>query len=158
VRQMLHDPAHQKALPPQVREWIKMQKRRSVVPAPNEMLVETFPRGNKHYLVCYPFEGRLAHQTLGMLITRRLERAGKHPLRFLASEYAVAVWGLDPMGDIDFAQLFDEDMLGDDLESWLAESTLMKAMFSKCAVIAGMIERKMPGVEKKTSRQVTFSS
>lgn len=158
VREMLHEPRRQRRLPQQVREWIKLQKRRSVVPAPEEMLVETFPRGARHYLVCYPFEGRLAHQTLGMLLTRRLERIGKRPLGFLASEYAVAVWGLEPMGDVDLAALFDEDMLGDDLESWLAESTLMKSMFAKCAVIAGMIERKMPGAAKKTGRQVTFSA
>jgi ATP-dependent Lhr-like helicase len=158
VRRMLHEPKRQKTLPPQVRDWIRMQKRRSVVPAPEEMLIETFPRGLKHYLVCYPFEGRLSHQTLGMLITRRLERAGKHPLGFLASEYAMAVWGLEPMGDLDFAALFDEDMLGDDLESWLAESTLMKATFAKCAVIAGMIERKTPGAARKTGRQVSFSA
>ena len=158
VRHMLHEPARQKKLPAQVRDWIKMQKRRSVVPAPDEMLIETFPRGLKHYFVCYPFEGRLAHQTLGMLLSRRLERAGKNPLGFLASEYAVAVWGLEPMGDLDFNALFDEDMLGDDLEAWLAESTLMKAMFAKCAVIAGMIHRNAPAVERKTGRQVTFSS
>jgi ATP-dependent Lhr-like helicase len=158
VRRMLHERSRQKQLPPQVREWIKMQKRRSAVPAPDEMLIETFPRADKHYLVCYPFEGRLAQQTLGMLITRRLERLGKHPLGFLASEYAMAVWGLEPIGDLDFAALFDEDMLGDDLESWLAESTLMKATFAKCAVIAGMIERNAPGSERKTGRQVTFSA
>jgi ATP-dependent Lhr-like helicase len=122
------------------------------------MLVETFPRANKHYLVCYPFEGRLAQQTLGVLITRRLERLGKHPIGFLASEYAMAVWGLEPMGDLDLAQLFDEDMLGDDLESWLAESTLMKSTFAKCAVIAGTIERNAPGAARKTGRQVTFSA
>jgi ATP-dependent Lhr-like helicase len=158
VREMLHEPQRQKALPGQVREWIKLQKRRSVVPAPEEMLVETFPRGARQYLVCYPFEGRLAHQTLGMLLTRRLERGGSRPLGFLASEYAVAVWGLEPMNGVDLAALFDEDMLGDDLESWLNESTLMKSMFAKCAVIAGMIERKMPGAAKKTGRQVTFSA
>jgi ATP-dependent helicase Lhr and Lhr-like helicase len=155
---MLHEPKRQKTLPPQVRDWIKQQRRRSMVPAPDQMLVETFPRALKHYLVCYPFEGRLAHQTLGMLLSRRLERAGKNPLGFLASEYAVAVWALEPMGDVDFARLFDEDMLGDDLESWLAESTLMKATFAKCAVISGMIERNAPGVERKTGRQVTFSA
>jgi len=158
VRRMLHEPKRQRTLPPQVREWIRLQKRRSVVPGPDEMLVETFPRGGKHYLVCYPFEGRLAQQTLGVLITRRLERAGKNPIGFLASEYAMAVWGMEPMGDLDLEALFDEDMLGDDLESWLAESTLMKSTFAKCAVIAGMIERKMPGVAKKTGRQVTFSA
>jgi ATP-dependent Lhr-like helicase len=158
VRRMLHEPAHQKQLPQQVRDWISMQRARSMVPAPDQMLIETFPRADKHYLVAYPFDGRLAQQTLGMLITRRLERAGKHPLGFLASEYAMAVWGLEPMGDLDFDALFDEDMLGDDLESWLGESTLMKAMFSKCAVISGMIDRRIPGADKKTGRQVTFSS
>jgi ATP-dependent Lhr-like helicase len=158
VREMLHSPQRQKALSPQVRDWIKQQKHRSTVPAPDEMLIETFPRALKHYLVCYPFEGRLAHQTLGMLLSRRLERAGKHPLGFLASEYAVAVWGLEPMGDLDFAALFDEDMLGDDLEAWLGESTLMKATFAKCAIISGMIERNTPGAERKTGRQVTFSA
>jgi ATP-dependent Lhr-like helicase len=158
VRMMLHDPKRQKQLPQQVRDWINMQRARSMVPAPDQMLIETFPRGNKHYLVAYPFDGRLAQQTLGMLITRRLERAGKHPLGFLASEYAMCVWGLEPMGDLELDALFDEDMLGDDLESWLGESTLMKAMFSKCAVISGMIDRKIPGAQKKTGRQVTFSS
>jgi ATP-dependent Lhr-like helicase len=158
VRELLHDKARQKLLPQQVRDWITMQRARSLAPAPDQMLIETFPRANKHYLVAYPFEGRLAQQTLGMLITRRLERAGKHPLGFLASEYAMCVWGLEPMGDLDFEALFAEDMLGDDLENWLAESTLMKAMFAKCAVISGMIERKMPGAERKTGRQVTFSS
>lgn len=157
VRRMLHDPAHQQTLPMQVREWIGMQARRSVLPAPNEMLVETFPRALKHYLVAYPFEGRLAHQTLGMLVTRRLERAGKRPLGFLASEYAMAVWGLEPMGGVDLAELFAEDMLSDDLEAWLAESALMKRTFRNCAVIAGMIERRAPG-SKKTGRQVTFST
>ncbi|MBS0386430.1 MAG: DEAD/DEAH box helicase [Proteobacteria bacterium] len=158
VRMMLHDPKRQQRLPQQVRDWITMQRARSLAPSPDQMLIETFPRANKHYLVAYPFDGKLAQQTLGMLITRRLERAGKHPLGFLASEYAMCVWGLEPMGDLDFAALFDDDMLGDDLESWLGESTLMKAMFAKCAVISGMIERKMPGAEKKTGRQVTFSS
>ena len=83
----------------------------------------------KHYLVCYPFEGRLAHQTLGMLLTRRLERARLRPLGFVANEYALAVWGLGDLGAAHRSaassrspQLFDEDMLGDDLEAWLAES------------------------------------
>ncbi|HVY86876.1 MAG TPA: DNA ligase-associated DEXH box helicase, partial [Caulobacterales bacterium] len=157
VRRMIHEPSHQRALPQQVRDWLAIQRERSYVPAPDQMLVETFPRGHKNFLVAYPFEGRLAHQTLGMLLTRRLERLNKHPLGFLASEYAMAVWGLEPMGDVDLDALFDEDMLGDDLESWLAESALMKRTFRNCAVIAGMIERRMPGTEK-TGRQVTFSA
>jgi len=125
--------------------------------------VETFPRANKYYLVCYPFEGRLAHQTLGMLLTRRLERARLKPLGFVANEYALAVWGLGDVaawlarGELSLAALFDEDMLGDDLEAWLAESALMKRTFRNCAIIAGLIERRFPG-EEKSRRQVTIST
>ena len=135
----------------------------SRVPGVRELVVETFPRGNKHYLVCYPFEGRLAHQTLGMLLTRRMERARVRPLGFVANEYALAVWGLGDMsfmirqGRLDLDALFDPDMLGDDLEAWLAESALMKRTFRTCAVISGLIARRFTG-EEKTRRQVLFST
>ena len=109
------------------------------------------------------FEGRLAHQTLGMLLTRRLERMRARPLGFVASDYALAVWGLRDMGAMFEAgkpsvdELFEEDMLGDDLEAWLDESYLLKRTFRNCAVIAGLIERRHPGQEK-TGRQVTIST
>lgn len=163
VREMLSDPAQWKALPPQVKGWLSLQRFRSVVPKANQMLVETFPRAEKHYMVCYPFEGRLAHQTLGMLLTRRLERAGMQPLGFVASEYALAIWMVRDLslsisaGRISLARLFDEDMMGDDLEAWLAESMLMKRTFRYAAIIAGLIERRQPGHEK-TARQMTVNT
>jgi len=157
VRHMLSDPAEWSRLPAPVSEWLEIQKWRSVLPRPDQMLVETFPRGNKHYLICYPFDGRLAHQTLGMLVTKRLERAGARPLGFVASEYALMVWALRPMEALDMDALFDEDMLGDDLDAWMADSALLKRTFRHCAVIAGLIERRFPGQEK-SGRQVTFSS
>lgn len=163
VRQLLADQDHWARLPEQVSDWLRIQTEVSVVPSPDEILVETFPRRRKHYLVCYPFEGRLAHQSLGMLLTRRLERAHARPLGFVANEYALAVWGLADMGEmvrngtLDLAKLFDEDMLGDDLDAWLAESSLMKRSFRVCAIIAGLIERRHPGQEK-TGRQMTVSS
>ncbi len=150
-------------LPAQVREWLEIQAWRSMLPPAGDLLVETFPRGGKFYLVCYPFEGRLAHQTLGMLLTRRLERAGLRPLGFVANEYALTVWGLGDLGlrvtrgDLSLAELFNEDMLGDDLEEWLAESALMKRTFRSCAIIAGLIERRFPG-EEKSRRQLTIST
>ena len=93
VRKLLDDRRQWNALPEQVRDWLSLQRHFSRVPAVRELLIETFPRGGKHYMVCYPFEGRLAHQTLGMLLTRRLERARARPLGFVANEYALAIWG-----------------------------------------------------------------
>jgi ATP-dependent Lhr-like helicase len=163
VRNILADPHSWRALPDQVREWLEIQQWRSRLPGTRELLVETFPRAAKYYLVCYPFEGRLAHQTLGMLLTRRLERARMRPLGFVANEYALAIWGLRDVamaigrGELSLDKMFDQDMLGDDLEAWLAESALMKRTFRNCAIIAGLIERRYPG-EEKSRRQMTIST
>jgi ATP-dependent helicase Lhr and Lhr-like helicase len=163
VRGMLADPPRWSSLPDQVADWLRLQRDLSVLPQRGELLVETFPRGSRFYMVAYAFEGRLAHQTLGMLLTRRLERAGARPLGFVATDYSLAVWGLRDMGAMfasgaySLGQLFDEDMLGDDLEAWLAESWLLKRTFRNCAVIAGLIEKRHPGQEK-TGRQVTVSA
>ena len=158
VRRMMSDSAAWAVLPPDVREWLGLQRRHSRIVAEDEMLVETFPRGRRYFLVAYPFEGRLAHTTLAMLLTRRLERAGAQPLGFVCNDYALAVWSLQPMDDVNMDDLFAQDMLGDDLEDWLAESFMMKRAFKGCAIIAGLIERRFPGEPRKSGRQVTFST
>ncbi|MCQ0989943.1 ligase-associated DNA damage response DEXH box helicase [Jiella marina] len=163
VRAMLADPARWSALPDQVSEWLAIQARKSLIPGPDDLLVETFPNGRLSHMVLYPFEGRLAHQTLGMLLTRRLERARAMPLGFVATDYAISIWGRRDMGamiadgSLSLDALFDEDMLGDDLEDWMADSWLLKRTFRQCAVISGLIERRHPGQEK-TGRQVTVST
>ena len=163
VRGILADPSRWQSLPDQVADWLRLQGERSILPQRSDLLVETFPRGNRFYMVAYPFEGRLAHQTLGMLLTRRMERMGAQPLGFVASDYAIGVWSMRDVGDMvasgrmTFSELFDEDMLGDDLEAWMAESWLLKRTFRNCAIISGLIERRHPGQEK-TGRQVTVSA
>ncbi|SDM27543.1 ligase-associated DNA damage response DEXH box helicase [Maricaulis salignorans] len=157
VREIVQDASLWESLPGQVRDWLDIQRLRSALPRADGLLVETFPRAAHFYLVCYPFEGRLAHQTLGMLLTRRLERLRMRPMGFVANEYALAVWGLRDMSRLDLDALFAQDMLGDDLDSWLAESDLMKRTFRNCAIIAGLIERRFPGQEK-SGRQITFST
>ena len=157
VRRMIADRTAWPALAHDVCEWLEIQSRRSLIPTEHEMLVETFRRGSRHYMVCYPFDGRISHGTLCQLLARRLERAGRQPLGFVANDYALAIWALKPLGDLDLDQLFQQDMLGDDLEAWLDESFLMKRAFRQCAELGGLIERRFPGTEK-SGRQVTFST
>ncbi|HEV7277060.1 MAG TPA: ligase-associated DNA damage response DEXH box helicase [Devosiaceae bacterium] len=163
VRRLVSRPDDWHLLPDQVSDWLRLQRDNSLLPPADSMLVETFPRGSQNFLVCYPFEGRLAHQTLGMLLTRRLERSRARPLGFVASDYSLAVWGLGDFsalirtGRLSLDELFAEDMLGDDLEDWLYESQLMRRTFRNCAIISGLIERRHPGKEK-SGRQITVSS
>jgi ATP-dependent Lhr-like helicase len=157
VREIIADPSRHTALPDEVRQWLRIQAIRSVLPRAERLLVEGFPRGDRQFLVAYCFEGRNAHQTLGMLLTRRMERMGLKPLGFVATDYVLGIWGLKPARQREVEALFDEDMLGDDLEAWMEESSMLRRSFRNVAVIAGLIERRRPGQEK-TRRQVTFSA
>ena len=155
VRGLLQTPDKWDLFPDQVRDWLQLQRGVSRLPGRNDLLVETFPRGDRWYLVAYCFEGRNAHQTLGMLITKRMERAGMAPLGFVATDYVLGIWSANQPRNV--AALFDQDMLGDDLESWLADSSMLKRTFRNVAVIAGLIQRNLPGAEKNR-RQVTVNS
>ncbi len=155
VRAMLQDQSAWHLFPEPVQEWLRLQILRSRVPGRDDLLVETFPRGDRWYLVAYCFEGRQAHQTLGLLVTRRMERFGMQPLGFVATDYVLATWSAGQPTDV--ARLFEDDMLGDDLEAWMAESSMLKRTFRNVAVIAGLIERQLPGASRNR-RQVTVSS
>jgi ATP-dependent Lhr-like helicase len=157
VRDIIADPSRHEALPDDVRAWLRIQSIRSTLPRADRLLIEGFPRGNKQFLVAYCFEGRNAHQTLGMLLTRRMERMGLKPLGFVATDYVLGIWGVEPARPRQVEALFDEDMLGDDLEAWMDESSMLRRSFRNVAVIAGLIERRFPGQEK-SRRQVTFSA
>ena len=155
VRGLLHDRAGWARFPDDVREWLEIQDRRSALPRPGQLLVETFPRDGRHYLVAYSFDGWNAHQSLGMLITRRMETQGLKPIGFVANDYALAVFGLEPIADP--AALFSADILEEEFVDWVQQSHLLKRAFREVAVIGGLVERQIPG-KRKTGRQVTFST
>ncbi|MDB5687908.1 MAG: associated domain protein [Rhizorhabdus sp.] len=155
VRAFLHDPSQWPRFPDDVREWLEVQGRRSRLPAPDELLVETFPHGGRHYWVIYSFEGWNAHQSLGMLLTRRMESAGLVPLGFVSSDYAIACYSLHPVTDP--AALFSAEILEDEFVQWVEGSALLKRAFREVAIIGGLVERQHPG-KSKSGRQVTFST
>jgi len=155
VRGIISDPRKWRGLPPPVRDWLRLQRHASELPSKDGLLVETFPRGGRWFTVAYCFEGRLAHQTLGMLLTKRMERLGQGPLGFLATDYVVATWSAFPPEDV--GQLFEEDLLGEELEEWMAESSMLRRSFRNIATIAGLLEKNHPGQEK-SGRQMTMSA
>ncbi|MFL0586920.1 ligase-associated DNA damage response DEXH box helicase [Sphingomonas olei] len=155
VRGFLDTPAEWARFPDDVREWLEIQARRSALPHPDQLLVETFPREGRNYMVAYSFEGWNAHQSLGMLITRRMETAGLKPLGFVANDYAIATYSIDPVTDP--AALFSPDILEHEFVDWVQQSHLLKRAFREVAVIGGLVERQHPG-KRKTGKQVTFST
>ncbi len=142
-------------LPPLTREWLDVQDERSVLPERGKLLIETFPHEGLDYVVIYTFAGRNANQTLGLLMTMVMERERLMPLGFVASDYAIAIWGLRevkaPGGVLDLA------LSTENAEDWVNGSQMAKRAFRDVAIISGLIERQTPGL-KKTGRQLTIST
>ncbi|MFV0623830.1 ligase-associated DNA damage response DEXH box helicase [Sphingomonas sp. ac-8] len=155
VRSFLHDRSQWPRFPDDVREWLEIQGRRSRLPEPGQLLVETFPHDGRHYMVAYSFEGWNAHQSLGMLVTRRMEAMGLKPIGFVSNDYALACYGLEPIDDP--AALFSPDILEHEFVEWVQGSNLLKRAFREVAVIGGLVERQHPG-KRKSGKQVTFST
>jgi ATP-dependent Lhr-like helicase len=155
VRAFLHDRSQWARFPDDVREWLEIQGRRSRLPEPGQLLVETFAHEGRHYMVAYSFEGWNAHQSLGMLITRRMEALGLKPIGFVSNDYALACYGLEPIDDP--RALFSPDILEHEFVEWVQGSNLLKRAFREVAVIGGLVERQHPG-KRKSGKQVTFST
>jgi ATP-dependent Lhr-like helicase len=106
-------------------------------------------------MIMYSFEGWNAHQSLGMLVTKRMEKMGLKPLGYVANDYALSVYGLEPITDP--APLLSPDILEGEFVEWVEQSMLLKRAFREVAVIGGLVERQHPG-KRKTGKQVSFST
>ncbi|MCJ2180794.1 ligase-associated DNA damage response DEXH box helicase [Novosphingobium album (ex Hu et al. 2023)] len=155
VREMLSDRAGWARFPDDVREWLEVQDWRSHLPAPGRLLVESFPHQGLEYTSYFTFEGWNANQSLGMLITQRMEDRGLGPLGFVATDYTLVIWGLKPVDDP--ASLLSPDILTHEFVDWVQQSYLLRRAFREVAVISGLVERQHPG-KRKSGRQVTFST
>ncbi len=159
VRKLLSKKKFWKSFPNQINEWLKLQSKFSNLPSLNGLLVETFPRlmrGKKRFfLICYTFEGRNANQTLGFLMSKKMQRIGYKPISFVATDYALAIWSINEVTDVNI--ILNDDLMLDDLYEWLEETPLLKKNFRDAAIISGLIERSIPG-QKKTGKQVLFNS
>ncbi|MCC6006820.1 MAG: ligase-associated DNA damage response DEXH box helicase [Rhodobacteraceae bacterium] len=144
-----------RGLPAHVIDWLELQARISALPGPDELLAETFLHDGREHLCIYGFAGRTAMQTLGLLVTRRMEEAGLAPLGFVPGDHAVLIWGLERVHAPH--RLLEAEGLLEGAEAWLAGNAVMKRTFRSVATIAGLIERNLPG-ERRSGRQATFSS
>ncbi|WP_026376706.1 ligase-associated DNA damage response DEXH box helicase [Aestuariibacter salexigens] len=157
VRQLLNEPSRWSSLSPQVREWLDLQQAFSELPGRDSVLIEQFPYRKAFHTLFYTFEGRKANQTLGMLVTKRMERLGLKPLSFSVTDYGLSVCSLVAFGESAIPRLFHPDILGDELEDWMLEAPMLKRSFRRVAVVSGLTEQNYHAT-RKSMKQVTFST
>ncbi len=157
VRHLLNTPDKLKRLPKQVIDWLQLQQDFSQLPKPSRVLIEQFPYRQAEYALFYTFEGRKANQTLGMLMTKRMEKMKLNPLSFSVTDYGLSICSVSPIQPSHINALFSPDILGDELENWMLEAAMLKRSFRRVAVVSGLIEQQYHS-QKKSMRQVTFST
>ncbi len=155
VVEFLNDRERWRVLPHHTAEWLNLQTEVSRMPRADRLLVETFPRGPKWFSTWYAFAGRNAHQTLGVILTRRMEEAGLGPMGFVANDYGLLIWSLDPVNEP--GALIEGKDLREALDTWFASNMMMKRTFKIPARVAGLISPNLPG-QRKTGKQATFST
>jgi len=157
VRHVLSKPSTWRRLPKEVREWLRLQQEFSLIPPEDTLLIEHFPRGRLHYTVFYTFEGRRANQTLGLLLTRRMERLGLKPISFTLTDYGLSIASVEEIGEDAALGLLSPDILGDDLEEWMMDAAMLRRSFRHVAVVAGLAEQNHTK-RRATSRQLAVST
>jgi len=138
-----------------VRDWLRLQREVSEMPQAGRLLIESFAHGGRAHACIYGFAGRNAMQTLGLLVTKRMEEEGLAPMGFVATDYATLIWGLEPLREAE--SLFAPETLRRGLDAWLMSNAVMKRTFRASATIAGLIQRNSPQA-RKSGRQATMSS
>ncbi|MEY8019231.1 ligase-associated DNA damage response DEXH box helicase [Muriicola sp. SD30] len=141
----------------------KRQEEESIVPGPDEFLIESFKTRDGYHHIFYPFEGRFVHEAMGSLLGYRVSLLS--PITF---SLAFNDYGFELLSDqeIDIQAIIDNDLFSpayllDDLQKSLNSTEMARRKFRDIAVISGLVFTGYPdkGVKMKhlqSSSQLLF--
>jgi ATP-dependent Lhr-like helicase len=139
------------------------QKEESIVPKPNQFLIETFKTRDGFHHIFYPFEGRGVHEAMGSLLGYRISLLS--PITF---SLAFNDYGFELLSDqeIDMQQVLDNELFTtnfmlSDLQKSLNATEMARRKFRDIAVISGLVFTGYPnkGIKMKhlqSSSQLLF--
>ena len=119
----------------------------SIVPGPDEFLIETFRTRDGYHHIFYPFEGRFVHEAMASLLSYRISLLS--PITF---SLAYNDYGFELLSDqeVDMQMVLDNDLfttdyLMDDLQKSLNSTEMARRKFRDIAVISGLVFSGYPG-------------
>jgi ATP-dependent Lhr-like helicase len=142
-----------------VRPLLELQALWSVIPKPDELLIERSESRSGHHLFIYPFEGRQIHEGLSSLVAHRIMAQAARSMHITANDYGFELLSMEPieLAEDEWRQVFTTDNLVDDLLGCLNTTALARRAFRDIARVAGLIFPGFPG-QSKTVRQLQASS
>lgn len=151
---------------PEIRALAPMfakQREESIVPQPDQFLIETFKTNDGYHHIFYPFEGRAIHEGMSSLLAYRISLLSPITCSLAFNDYGFELLSDKP---IDIAavldnNLFTPDYMLSDLQKSLNSNEMARRKFRDIAVISGMVFTGYPekGVKMKhlqSSSQLLF--
>lgn len=146
-----------------VNSMLQMQQKQSMIPGPDDFLLEFCHSKEGHSFFCYPFAGRLAHEGLAMLLAYRLTKQYSMTLTMQINDYGLELQCPEPFEEhftpnkSTLIKLFSTDNLIDDILASINSGEIAKRQFRGIARIAGLVFSGYPG-RSKSAKQVQASS
>ena len=131
----------------------KRQQRDSIVPKPDQFLIETFKTRDGYHHLFYPFEGRYVHEAMGSLLGYRISLLSPITFSLAFNDYGFELLSDKPidMQQVLDNELFTTDYLLDDLQKSLNATEMARRKFRDIAIISGMVFTGYPnkGIKMK---------
>jgi ATP-dependent helicase Lhr and Lhr-like helicase len=142
-----------------VRGIMQVQAERSIIPAPDELLIERVDSREGHHLFVYPFEGRLVHEGLAALCAYRIAQIAPITFSFACNDYGFELLSPEPAPIEEALEtgLFSSAHLLHDITQSLNAAELARRQFREIARVAGLVFQGFPG-QSKSMKQVQASS
>lgn len=142
-----------------VKPVLTMQAQRSIIPRPDELLMERCETRDGHHLFVYPFEGRLVHEGLAALFAYRIAQLAPISFSFSCNDYGFELLSPDPapLEEALASGLLATDHLLHDITHSLNAAELARRQFREIARVAGLIFGGYPG-QSKSVKQMQASS
>ncbi len=126
------------------------QERNSHIPKDDEFLVEMIETRDGHHLFMYPFEGRLIHEVMAVLIAFRISKITPISFSMAMNDYGFELLSSQeiPIDEEILKTILSKDHLIQDVMSSVNATEMARRKFRDIAVISGMVVQNYPGIQK----------
>lgn len=122
------------------------QQRESILPKPNQLLIERFKTREGYHTVFYPFEGYAIHEAMASLMAYRISLLSPISFSMSFNDYGFELLSDQAFSKMDFLDnnLLTLDHLQEDLEKSINVSEMARRRFRNIAVISGLVFQGFP--------------
>jgi ATP-dependent Lhr-like helicase len=142
-----------------LKRLLQIQKRWSVIPRQDELLIERIETKGGYQLFLFPFEGRLVHEGLAALWAYRISRLRKISFTMACNNYGVVLQSPQtiPIDEATRTGLFSVDNLVSDILESMNSTEMAKRQFRQIARVAGLVHPGYPS-SRKSNKNMQASS